>query len=441
MDRTGTERALRALARRDLIRLASELKVSGRHRMKKDHLIQAIVLAGIYRSLPDSPDLLRRLTRDDLLRLCAWIGIEARKGARKGYLVEKILAQRAAKERDEPARSRHLRPPGEGEPARARGRTPSAAEPAPIVNGTLPTGYGETRVVLLAVDPYLVHAYWEVSERDMRRVEGLAKDGFSPWQAFLRFHDLTPLAAGGNRGSGSFDVRVEIESQNWYVRLLSPERTYMVDLGFRAQDGSFHRIARSNPVGTPRAWPCEETGEPRGKVAEGNGSAREDHLTERQPVRDKEPAAEGAGPAPWVRGPMEAHRAVAGLPGIGVSTAEPAGVPETKPSLRAVDTGKGDVQDGTREKPGTATPERALRFGDKGRESRPPQDARAIDAGVNMGMKPEEMHEPRKWKGLSGGKEAQESGRNPGETQESIAEDLCATCEDLFVSGVSSKTR
>ena len=132
-------------------------------------------------------------------------------------------------------------------PIGASGRTGRAgpgekvAEPrAPSLNGTLPTGYGKTRIVLLPVDPYLVHVYWEVSGSGTGFVKALVEVGALRPQAILRFHDVTSMPVGGVRAEGSFDVKVDVEARNWYVRLLSPEKSYVVDLGFRGRDGRFH---------------------------------------------------------------------------------------------------------------------------------------------------------------------------------------------------------
>ena len=68
-------------------------------------------------------------------------------------------------------------------PIGASGRTGRAgpgekvAKPrAPSLNGTLPAGYGKTRIVLLPVDPYLVHVYWEVSGSGMGFVRALVEE-------------------------------------------------------------------------------------------------------------------------------------------------------------------------------------------------------------------------------------------------------------------------
>jgi len=37
--------------------------------------------------------------------------------------------------------------------------------------GDLPDSYGETRVVLLPVEPYLVHVYWEVTFLELKKAK------------------------------------------------------------------------------------------------------------------------------------------------------------------------------------------------------------------------------------------------------------------------------
>jgi hypothetical protein len=98
-------------------------------------------------------------------------------------------------------------------------------------------------LVLMAVDPYLVYAYW-------RGVHGAHEPDS---QATLRFRDMSDQS--------SFDVDVDLGARGWYVRLWSPERTYVAELGFRRADGAFLALASSNVVGTPPAWPRRKAAE------------------------------------------------------------------------------------------------------------------------------------------------------------------------------------
>lgn len=118
----------------------------------------------------------------------------------------------------------------------------------------LPASYGRTRLVVLPVDPYLVHAYWEVTASDRRRVRKSLGDKATRAKAVLRFYDITPVEQQGTHKS--FDVEIDLGARQWYVRLWSPEKTYEVDLGFRIPpSGVLLVLASSGPVRTPRARP------------------------------------------------------------------------------------------------------------------------------------------------------------------------------------------
>ena len=110
--------------------------------------------------------------------------------------------------------------------------------------GELPDYYGEPKVTLLPVGPYLAYAYWEFD------LAALPPDTAS---AVLRFHDTQESSAGR-----SFDVDVDLRARNWYVHLWKPAEPYVADLGVRTASGEFVSLARSNPLQTPRAWPVAE---------------------------------------------------------------------------------------------------------------------------------------------------------------------------------------
>ncbi len=149
-----------------------------------------------------------------------------------------------------------------GPPSRGIGPARNLAEAASELVAeldVLPESYGRTRVVLLPVDPYLMHVYWEITPRDMeqarRRTRGLQ------YQAALRFHDISETPSDRANSQNQFDVDIELAPGNWYVRLWSPEKRYFVDLGLRTEDGNFMKIARSNVAATPRAQPSNHIDE------------------------------------------------------------------------------------------------------------------------------------------------------------------------------------
>lgn len=121
--------------------------------------------------------------------------------------------------------------------------------------------YGESRVVLLPVQPYLIHAYWDVTHNDIEKAKQRLGDDYRKSQAILRFYDVTNIIYDGTNAHGFFDVDIDLQSQNWYVDLWSPDKSYFVDLGFKTGDGFFLSLARSGVARTPCAWPVPKADE------------------------------------------------------------------------------------------------------------------------------------------------------------------------------------
>ncbi len=117
----------------------------------------------------------------------------------------------------------------------------------------LPDSYGQTRLVMMVVNPHLAYAYWEVGTDNLaaaRKQTRGARD-----RAVLRFYEVEDGAPGSEPPSGWFDVDVELQPRNWYVELWSADKTYYAELGLKSDDGQLVPLARSNRIHTPRAWP------------------------------------------------------------------------------------------------------------------------------------------------------------------------------------------
>ena len=132
--------------------------------------------------------------------------------------------------------------------------------------------YDETRVVLLPVDPYLVHVYWKIASDQLEKAkQGLGSD-YGRSRAALRFYDVTNVVFDGTNACSFFDVNVDLQSKNWYVNLQSPERSYFVELGLKAEDGIFFPFARSDIVETPCDRPATK-GDERYMIVAENGKS------------------------------------------------------------------------------------------------------------------------------------------------------------------------
>ncbi len=110
--------------------------------------------------------------------------------------------------------------------------------PPPGRPEALPRSYGETRLVLLEVEPRRVHAWWDVSDRDLAR----------PGRTVLRFHDVFQVLFDGTNANSSFEVEVGDADRSWYVETPAPGRAYVADLVRRSGDGRDVLLARSGAV-------------------------------------------------------------------------------------------------------------------------------------------------------------------------------------------------
>jgi hypothetical protein len=115
----------------------------------------------------------------------------------------------------------------------------------------LPGSHRKTQLVLLVVDPYLIHAYWYVAPRKLREM----KETKGQTQGVLRFYKGGEASAEAAPGDW-FDIDVDLKSRSWYVRLWGPEESLYADLGLKKSDGTFVRLVRSQVVHMPRSRPA-----------------------------------------------------------------------------------------------------------------------------------------------------------------------------------------
>jgi hypothetical protein len=137
----------------------------------------------------------------------------------------------------------------------------------------------ESTVRLLPVDPYLIHAYWEIVGEDLEALRSRLGSAGGQAKPVLRFYDITYILFDGNNAHGFFDVEIDPGARNWYVHLWSPEKSYCADLGLKTPEGRFFPLRRSNVAQTPAAWPSirqEERYMPVGPIpaAPAEGSTR-----------------------------------------------------------------------------------------------------------------------------------------------------------------------
>ncbi|MCG9968860.1 DUF4912 domain-containing protein [Pelotomaculum terephthalicicum JT] len=118
----------------------------------------------------------------------------------------------------------------------------------------LPHYYGIDRMVLLARDPHWLFAYWELTAT--KQDEFANHYGLEAWSTthpVLRVYDITGIDFNGKNALGYTDIHISESTDNWYVQVGEPDRSFCVDLGRMFPDGRFITLLRSNAVTTPRA--------------------------------------------------------------------------------------------------------------------------------------------------------------------------------------------
>jgi len=123
-----------------------------------------------------------------------------------------------------------------------------AQQNAEALPAGLPTAYGQTRLTLLDVDPFHVHAAWEITPRDRAAAEKQFTAQSTAFFWILRFRD--------EQDGSSFDIPVNPDAGSWYVELLAADKTYHAELGPFALTGAFVAVCRSNTLATPAAAPA-----------------------------------------------------------------------------------------------------------------------------------------------------------------------------------------
>jgi len=125
-------------------------------------------------------------------------------------------------------------------------------------SGLLSQSHGLTELVLFPLDPFLVHVYSEIAPPECEQAILLCGEDPALLQPVLRFYDITGILFDGRNVNSLLDVAIEIQTQNWYVSLWSPGRSYFTELGFKSSGGAFYPVARSNVAQIPPALTAEE---------------------------------------------------------------------------------------------------------------------------------------------------------------------------------------
>ncbi|MDF5709436.1 MAG: DUF4912 domain-containing protein [Nostoc sp. S4] len=116
----------------------------------------------------------------------------------------------------------------------------------------LPSGYGESRIVLLPRDPQWAYTYWDVPNEHK---EELRRQGGQ--QLALRIYDVTDINIDFQSPHSIQEYPADELAREWYLPVPVSDRDYTIDVGYRAVDGRWLVLARSAKVRIPPVYPSD----------------------------------------------------------------------------------------------------------------------------------------------------------------------------------------
>ncbi len=211
----SADRPLEEMTLRQLRRVASEFAVSRYSRMRKDQLLEAIKVAQ-----------------------------QARASARSSQ----ILAAQSEAAQSKAAQS-------EVEAAKfdvgSAERSAVALAAVDTALADLPSGYGDSQIVLMPRDPQWAYAYWDIPneyKEQLRRQGGV--------RLALRFYDVTGIGEA-QRPHSLQQYECEELAREWYLPVPVSDRDYAIEIGYIAMDGRWLLLARSATVRIPPVYPSD----------------------------------------------------------------------------------------------------------------------------------------------------------------------------------------
>jgi hypothetical protein len=116
----------------------------------------------------------------------------------------------------------------------------------------LPSGYGESRIVLLPRDPQWAYTYWDIPndhKEELRRQGGQ--------QLALRIYDVTDIDIEHQSPHSIQEYPADELAREWYLPIPVSDRDYINDIGYRTADGRWLVLARSARVHIPPVYPSD----------------------------------------------------------------------------------------------------------------------------------------------------------------------------------------
>lgn len=207
---------------------------------------------------------LRSKTAKDLAQLAKKEGVAGWHSMRKDELVRalvKIGRRKAARARRESAKARtngaHCNKNGSHEvPANSKTskrlrKLQSAQELLKYLSNAKHNKAHKDRLVVMVRGPYWLHVCWELRRDSVQRAAAAMGQHWHSARPVLRLLAVKDNGTTRTTERVLRDIEVHGGVNNWYIDVPDPPGTFQVDIGYLAENGQYHSLARSNIVSTP----------------------------------------------------------------------------------------------------------------------------------------------------------------------------------------------
>ena len=206
--------------------------------------------------MSESMPALEEMTLRQLRKVASDYEVSRYSRMRKDELIKAILSAQTRQPAAAPAPAAAV----EGQTAVEASKFVPATEPLPaevlasVDEGLpdLPSGYGESRIVLMPRDPQWAYAYWDIPndhKEELRRQGGA--------RLALRFYDVTDIEMGSQAPHSLQQYECDEMAREWYLPIPVSDRDYAIEIGYLCNDGRWLLLARSAPVRIPPVYPSD----------------------------------------------------------------------------------------------------------------------------------------------------------------------------------------
>jgi uncharacterized protein len=197
---------------------------------------------------------LEEMTLRQLRKVASEYSISRYSRMRKSQLLASILEVQRSKTLLSPSRSLEAQETVEAAKFELGQEDRTGGSLADVDEGLadLPSGYGESRIVLLPRDPQWAYTYWDIPNEHK---EELRRQGGQ--QLALRIYDVTDINIEYQSPHSIQEYPADELAREWYLPVPVSDRDYVIDIGYRAADGRWLVLARSARVHIPPVYPSD----------------------------------------------------------------------------------------------------------------------------------------------------------------------------------------